>query len=851
MTFRRPPTLAPSSTSLASRSRSPSPPPPSPGWQDPYAPRQPGLPLYSQPARQQSHSPHEPMEVVDSSTARRRGVQPFDDAPAESASDYEREDRDKDKDKEAAWPTSGIGMEGQIPETRKEYLSRGGADTGSKYDKWDKLVRDPRRDKVGWGAIGREVLSDLRSQIPLIIYTILSLFTRLYRIGANNSVVWDEAHFGKFGAYYLNRTFYFDVHPPLGKMLVGLAGALSGFNGSYDYPSGAVYPEHVPYRAMRIMLALPGVAMVPLAWGTAVELRMSKWGRHIVTLMVLCDIAWLVISRFVLLDSLLLFFTFTTVYCLACFNNQQRRPFEEDWWIWLTLTGISIGCVASVKWVGLFVTALVGLYTVEDLWNKLGDLRMSYRTYVRHWIARILCLIIIPFCVYCLTFKIHFLILNHSGPGDSQMSSLFQAHLHGNDFAQNPLEPAFGSRLTLKNMGYGGGLLHSHIQTYPVGSQQQQVTCYHYKDENNEWLITPTWEAEPITEDGELRYMRHGDHMRLVHAATGRNLHSHAIAAPVTKLNNEVSCYGNATVGDSNDYWVVEVVDDFLRGARHKFDRIHSLSTRLRFRHLNSGCYLRAANAVLPQWGFKQVEVSCDKENNPKDEHTYWNIESHWNPRLPSGNQKLYRSPFFRDFWHLNVAMMTSNNALVPDADKEDTIASKPFDWPWLYNGMRMNGWQDHGIKYYLVGNPVVWWMATASLGIWVVTLLWHLMRFQRKINDFAPGEWNQFLYQSKIAFGGWAFHYIPFLIMGRVTYLHHYLPTNWFPVIMVGVLLDHFVFKSRRFPRRTKAIVFGLVVGAIIGTFWYFHACAWGIEGPAEKTMAGRKWRKSWNIYG
>ena len=31
----------------------------------------------------------------------------------------------------------------------------------------------------------------------------------------------------------------------------------------------------------------------------------------------------------------------------------------------------------SVKWVGLFVTALVGLYTIEDLWEKFGDLKMS------------------------------------------------------------------------------------------------------------------------------------------------------------------------------------------------------------------------------------------------------------------------------------------------------------------------------------------------------------------------------------------------------------------------------------------------------------------------------------------
>jgi len=37
------------------------------------------------------------------------------------------------------------------------------------------------------------------------------------------------------------------------------------------------------------------------------------------------------------------------------------------------------------------------------------------------------------------SFKIHFLILNHSGPGDAQMSSLFQANLVGNDFSKNPL----------------------------------------------------------------------------------------------------------------------------------------------------------------------------------------------------------------------------------------------------------------------------------------------------------------------------------------------------------------------------------------------------------------------------
>lgn len=36
--------------------------------------------------------------------------------------------------------------------------------------------------------------------IPLFVYSVLALLTRLWQIGKSNTVVWDEAHFGKFGA---------------------------------------------------------------------------------------------------------------------------------------------------------------------------------------------------------------------------------------------------------------------------------------------------------------------------------------------------------------------------------------------------------------------------------------------------------------------------------------------------------------------------------------------------------------------------------------------------------------------------------------------------------------------------
>lgn len=250
---------------------------------------------------------------------------------------------------------------------------------------------------------------------------------------------------------------------------------------------------------------------------------------------------------------------------------------------------------------------------------------------MKHLVARVLGLIIIPILVYMSSFYLHFLILENSGPGDAQMSSLFQANLKGTEVGKDsPLEIAIGSRVTLKNMGYGGGLLHSHIQTYPEGSTQQQVTCYHHKDANNDWFIYPNRDEPEFDPDGPLKFVGHGDVIRLIHGQTGRNLHSHAISAPVSKSHYEVSCYGNTTIGDDKDHWMVEVVSDTASKDRSK---VRTLTSAFRLRHPVLGCYLRAGNVNLPQWGFKQIETTCVKENKPSDVYTHWNVESHTNER--------------------------------------------------------------------------------------------------------------------------------------------------------------------------------------------------------------------------
>ncbi|KAJ7177452.1 hypothetical protein C8R43DRAFT_1193462 [Mycena crocata] len=78
---------------------------------------------------------------------------------------------------------------------------------------------------------------------------------------------------------------------------------LAGYDGGFEFKSGAECPDSVPYVAMRVMLATFGVGMVPLGWYTPVQLDMSQWACHLVARMALFDVGWLCTSRFILVPA--------------------------------------------------------------------------------------------------------------------------------------------------------------------------------------------------------------------------------------------------------------------------------------------------------------------------------------------------------------------------------------------------------------------------------------------------------------------------------------------------------------------------------------------------------------------
>lgn len=384
----------------------------------------------------------------------------------------------------------------------------------------------------------------------------------------------------------MKHEFYHDVHPPLGKMLIALSEYLAGFDGNFEFNSNSAYEENINYKFMRQFNASFGALCVPLTFYTMRNMYFDNLTVYLVTLMVCLEHSYIVLSKFILLDSMLLFFTILTFFCLTQLHQYRKRQLTIRWLSWLLATGASIGCVCSVKWVGLFITGIVGIYTILDLYSLHYDKKISRIKYIGSWLVRIISLIILPAILYMLFFKVHFSLLYKSGTGDSSTHTLFQANLEGTQIKPSPRNIAFGSEVTIRSHGLSPGLLHSHKQNYPGGSNQKQVTGYSHRDNNNDWIIKFSRESELLLDENGLYQnqsilVKNGDTMRIVHKSLQSNLHTHRIPSHVSKGNYEVSGYGNDMVGDLKDDWVLEIVEQARTGndILENEELVHPLTT--------------------------------------------------------------------------------------------------------------------------------------------------------------------------------------------------------------------------------------------------------------------------------
>lgn len=330
----------------------------------------------------------------------------------------------------------------------------------------------------------------MRKHWPWLAVLTVSLLTHFIFFGHPNQTVFDEVHFGKFVSGYLSGEYFFDIHPPLGKLLITAVAYFGGFAPEFSFNSiGDTYPNN-HYLALRFLPSLAGALLPVVIYFLARQWQFSVTASLLAGLLVALENALLIQSRFILLDSFLLLFGFSSL--LFYFRYRQSRKSEDHQqinWRSLVTAGILAALAGSIKWTGF---SFLGLMLIgEAVRTQFPAGRLAGW---RQKIKPLLALTLLPLTIYTAIFAVHFRLLPKSGPGDAFMTASFQKTLRGSRYQKDSsVEPAkFFKKFTELNL--------------TMYSSNQKLTAAHpYGSRWHTWpfLIRPVYywnKADPLGE---------------------------------------------------------------------------------------------------------------------------------------------------------------------------------------------------------------------------------------------------------------------------------------------------------------------------------------------------------------
>lgn len=239
---------------------------------------------------------------------------------------------------------------------------------------------------------------------------IFSLSVRLVSLGSVNQVVFDEVHFGKFiSSYCCTGERFFDIHPPIGKLIIALGVYATEYSGKFSFDSIGQEYTGVPIASMRIVPALVG-ALLPiiifiLLFQVGVSLPFAFLGGVAAAL----DNALVIESRLILTDTILLSATFGA---LACTFASLRSMHGAHSWAWAIGAGVLSGIAIGTKFTGLTGGALVGVLFAFRIYQERNH---AWGV----WLARAGAVVALGGMVYLLGWILHFSLLTMTGSGDA------------------------------------------------------------------------------------------------------------------------------------------------------------------------------------------------------------------------------------------------------------------------------------------------------------------------------------------------------------------------------------------------------------------------------------------------
>ena len=677
----------------------------------------------------------------------------------------------------------------------------------------------------------------------LIIATLLAIATRLYRIDYPAEVVFDEVHFGKFASYYLEGRFFFDLHPPFGKMIYYFLGWLVGYDGSFKFDhiemsyldTGTATPP--PYILYRTFNAILGALVVPVVFLILKQLNLRAVTCLFGSLLVTFDTAQVTQTRFIFLDSSLLLSIACAFYCYLRFYKIQvvrEMSFSRRWYLWLILTGISLSCCISIKYVGILTYFSIGFGVVCNLWDMF-DYRysLSPRVLMRHFMQRLNYLVMLPFLIYLFWFYKQFELLKYTSEESSYMSELFKdslAYPPVSDF-QKPYLLNYYDIVAVRHdvtgvfLSSGGdGCLDAY------GSRENSTLDY--------------WEVLPLDENPKYwgQNVRLNDHVRFKHVVTGTYLASDSASAPVTSWMKRITTTTNETLSD----FLAET--EFQLLPLREVDKDHPITINSTvFRILN-------VQQDTTLWVQKNNTIGENLEiaGNPNKKNTNyynndWKIDRIINvaPDRPYRPDVVTSVPFFTKWSELQTAMFMLNNRLSPD----HPFASHPLTWPLSERGVLYWTGPTERKQIYLIGNIPGWIFQTLTLALYVLIVALDIVSRKRNLGLFDADTQSRLYGPLLLLAVSWALHYFPFYLMTRQKFLHHYLPAHMLLSLFTAGFWET-LFSNKIGRKCTTQQVsrrlwcfFALIIILVIAFFVYFMPIVYGFVGLTPSEVRGREW--------
>lgn len=228
-------------------------------------------------------------------------------------------------------------------------------------------------------------------KLLLAIIFAVSLFTHLLFFGQPKQVVFDEVYTARFISSYSKGEYYFDLHPPLAKLMGYGAGEILGIDyKSIDFGSiGNALSEQVGY--LRLLPLIAGILLPIVVYLICIKLNLSKTSSFIASILVCIENSLIVQSRFILFDVIMLLFGFLSVLLYLKYKKEETKKYL------IVLSALFASLAFSIKWTALAFVLFIILIEIQ---NWVGLKRLFKFTLVYLAVGTL---------VYLSVFYLHFL----------------------------------------------------------------------------------------------------------------------------------------------------------------------------------------------------------------------------------------------------------------------------------------------------------------------------------------------------------------------------------------------------------------------------------------------------------